>query len=139
MIVDFTPPSRHALRATIELAARSKAEGVHVLRIFTVFAQVLAEPHEFIKGQDSTALAGEEARLKAFVAEFDIGTVPVMARCIEGTTGFAAADFVQSIGADLLVIGSITTAGHACFPPRMEWLENVIPANLLVIRPPPAT
>jgi len=138
VIVDFTDASRYALRATLDLALLSKAEAVHVLRIFTVFAQVLAEPHQFIEGHDSSALAAEEARLDAFVQEFDIADSPVITRCIEGTTGFAAADFVQSIEADLLVIASEPTAGHAHFPVRMEWLENVIPANLLVIRPPAA-
>jgi hypothetical protein len=69
------------------------------------------------------------------VKEFDTAGVPIDTRCIEGTTGFAAADFVQSIEADLLVVAGETTAGHAAFPARMEWLENVIPANLLVIRP----
>jgi nucleotide-binding universal stress UspA family protein len=136
VIVDFTEASRHAMRATLELAARCPAEEVHVLRVFTVFAQFLAEPHEFIKGQDTNALAAEEARLDAFVGEFDAGTVPIVTRCIEGTTGFAAADFVQSIEADLLVIAAEAASGHAQFPARMEWLENVIPANLLVIRPP---
>ena len=43
---------------------------------------------------------------------------------------------LRTIGANLLVIASVATAGHACFPARMEWLENVISANLLVIRPP---
>jgi nucleotide-binding universal stress UspA family protein len=135
VIVDFTPASRQALRATLELSVRSKAEVVHVLRIFTVFAQLLAEPYEFVKGQDTSALGAEEERLNAFVNEFDTAGVPIETRCIEGTTGFAAADFVQSIGADLLVIASETTSGHAAFPARMEWLENIIPANLLVIRP----
>ena len=136
VIVDYSAASRHALRATLDLAARSRAESVHVLRVFTVFAQALAEPHEYIKGKDSNALASEEARLEAFVEEFDTAAIPIVTRCIEGTTGFAAADFVQSIGAQLLVIASVPTADHGCFPARMEWLENVIPANLLVIRPP---
>jgi nucleotide-binding universal stress UspA family protein len=136
VIVDFTDASRHALRATLELATRARAESVHVLRVFTVFAQLLAEPHEFIKGQDTNALVAEEARLEAFVQEFEAGAIPIVTRCIEGTTGFAAADFVQSIGSDLLVIASEAASGHAQFPPRMEWLENIIPANLLVIRPP---
>jgi hypothetical protein len=136
VIVDFTPASRHALRAALEIATRSKAEAVHVLRVFTVFAQFLAEPHDFIKGQHTNALTAEEAHLDSFVEEFDYASVPIITRCIEGTTGFAAADFVQSIGADLLVIASDATAGHPHFPARMEWLENVIPANLLVIRAP---
>jgi len=139
VIVDFTAGSRHALLATLDLAARCKAEEVHVLRVFTVFAQFLAEPHEFIKGQDTNALAAEETRLDEFVREFDIEAIPIHTRCIEGTTGFAAADFVQSIGADLLVIAGDATTGRPHFPARMEWLENVIPANLLVIRPPSDT
>jgi nucleotide-binding universal stress UspA family protein len=130
VIVDYTPASRHALRATLELAARSRAEAVHVLRVFTVFAQFLAEPGS----GDSTALRIEEARLDAFVEEFDIADIPIITRCIEGTTGFAAADFVQSIEADLMVVASEPSAGQPHFPSRMEWLENVIPSNLLVLR-----
>jgi len=138
VIVDYTDASRHALRATLDLAARTQAEEVHVLRVFTVFAQFLAEAHGFVEGKDTNALTVEEARLDAFVEEFDIRAIPIFTRCIEGTTGFAAADYVQSIEADLLVIGGEAMAGHAHFPAGMEWLENVIPANLLVIRPPAA-
>jgi len=136
VIVDFTEASREALSATFALAARCRAESVHVLRVFTVFAQVLAEPHQFIQGQDRTALSAEEGRLDAFVTETGLpDNIEVITRCIEGTTGFAAADYVQSIGAELLVIAGVTADGHANFPARMEWLENVIPTNLLVMRP----
>jgi nucleotide-binding universal stress UspA family protein len=135
VVVDYTPASRVALQATLDLAARTKAECVYVLRVFTVFAQVLAEPGQYIKGHDSNALAAEEARLDAFVEEFDIAAISIITRCIEGTTGFAAAEFVQSISADLLVVAREAAEGQARFPARMEWLENVIPANLLVIRP----
>ncbi len=135
VIVDLTDSSRDALRATLDLAARSNSEEVHVLRIFTIFAQFLAEPHEFIKGEETSALEAEETRLNAFVEQFDIAAIPVITRCIEGTTGFAAADYVQSIGANLLVVAGEVASGHAQFPARMEWLENVIPTNLLVVRP----
>ena len=101
VVVDYTEASRLALRATLALATRAKAETVHVLRIFTVFAQVLAEPHQFIKGEDNNALAAEEERLESFVRENDTSTLQVVTRCIEGTTGFAAADHVQSIGASI--------------------------------------
>jgi nucleotide-binding universal stress UspA family protein len=136
VIVDYTDASRHALRATLDLAARSHAETVHVLRVFTVFAQVLAEPHQFVEGHDSHALSSEEAKLDAFVEEFDIEAIPIVTRCIEGTTGFAAADYVQSINADLLIVAGDLEQGHPHFPARMEWLENVIPANLLIIQSP---
>ncbi len=132
VVVDYTAASREALRATLELAARANVDSVHVLRVFTVFAQFLAETGG--AGQAPTPLNTEEARLDAFVEEFELPDVMVVTRCIEGTTGFAAADFVQSIEADLLVIASEPAEGHAHFPARMEWLENVIPANLLVLR-----
>jgi len=137
VVVDYTPASRHALKTTLELAARVGVESVHVMRVFTVFAQMLAEPEGLLKGRDSHhALAAEEARLDAFVEEFEISAIPIITRCIEGTTGFAASDYVQSIEADLLVIATERTTGPARFPARMEWLENVIPSNLLVVRPP---
>jgi len=130
VIVDYSPASRNAMRATLELAALARVEVVHVLRVFTVFAQFLAEPD----AGDLTALGAEEARLDGFVEEFDIANVPIITRCIEGTTGFAAADFVQSIGTDLMVVASEPSAGEPNFPAGMEWLANVIPANLLVVR-----
>jgi nucleotide-binding universal stress UspA family protein len=133
-IVDYSDASRDALRAALDLAARSKAESLHVLRVFTVFAQILAEPNHFAPGGGAHAIADEEARLDAFVEEFDIDDIPIITHCIEGTTGFAAADFVQSIPADLLIIAGGASGGHALFPARMEWLENIIPANLLVVR-----
>lgn len=137
VIVDYTDASRHALRAAMDLAIRASAREVHVLRVFTVFAQVLAEPHEYIKGRDSAgALAAEEAKLEAFVRDFDVDSISIYTCCIEGTTGFAAADYVHSLGTDLLVVAGEVESGHAKFPARMEWLENVIPSNLLVIRPP---
>jgi len=136
VVVDYTPASRHALQAALDLARCAGAGALHVLRVFTLFQQALAQPQEFIKGTGSSAVATEEARLDAFVEEFEIDDVPIITRCIEGATGFAASDFVQSIGADLLIIASEPASGHSAFPARMEWLENTIPANLLVIRPP---
>ena len=136
VVIDYTPASRHALQAALDLAARCKSDEVHVLRVFTVFAQFLAQPQEDIGGQATSALSAEEARLDAFVEEFEIDDIPIVTRCIEGTTGFAAADYVQSIEANLLVVASDASPGHPHFPARMEWLENVIPANLLVLRPP---
>jgi nucleotide-binding universal stress UspA family protein len=135
VIVDYSEASREALRATLELARRTKAKAVHVLSVFTVFAQFLAETHGGSGGEAASPLSAEEARLDAFVEEFEIGEIPVVTRCVEGATGFAAADYVQSISADLLVVGSKATPGQAHFPAGMEWLENVIPANLLVVRP----
>lgn len=137
VVTDFSERSRQSLHAAVTLAEKSPGATIHVLCIFTVFAQVLAEPQQFIQGEksDSTALASEQARLEEFVAEFATTGVSIETRCIEGTTGFAASDYVQSIEADLLVIPANPPTDQEVFPSRMEWLFNVIPTNLLVYRP----
>ena len=55
-------------------------------------------------------------------------------RCIRGNTGFAAADFVKSIEADLLVIPLDPSVNKGRLPTNLEWLADVIPCNLWVIR-----
>ena len=59
--------------------------------------------------------------------------VPVEVRCIRGNTGFAAADFVQSIEADLLVVPVPKSSEHS-LPSNIAWITDVIPCNLWVIR-----
>lgn len=137
VVIDFSESSRACLQATVAFAKKTPGAKIHVLRIFTVFAQVLAEPQQFIQGgePDSSALASETARLEQFIAEFATEGVAFDARCIEGTTGFAASDYVQSIEADLLVIPANPPTQAEVFPARLEWLFNVIPTNLLVYRP----
>ena len=135
-ITDFSELSRASLRAAIDFSERAEAEKIHVLRVFTVFAQALAEPHQFFSGGQpgQAALAAEEERLQKFVVEIGVSKVPVDARCIEGTTGFAASDFVQSIAADLLVVPAGPANAGQVFPTGLEWLLNVIPSNVLVFR-----
>jgi hypothetical protein len=57
------------------------------------------------------------------------------ARCIRGNTGFAAADFVKSVEADLLVVPDEREAtGEQLLPANIAWITDVIPCNLWVIR-----
>ena len=58
--------------------------------------------------------------------------VPIEARCIRGNTGYAVLDFVQSVDAMMLVVpDSSGTVGVAT---RIEWVTDVIPCNLWVVR-----
>jgi hypothetical protein len=61
--------------------------------------------------------------------------VPIEARCIRGNTGFAAADFVQSVEADLLVVPLASSANRdQSLPGNIAWITDVIPCNLWLIR-----
>lgn len=135
-VSDYSAAALDALRFTFELAVRAGAENVHVLRIFTIFAQVLAQPEQLKRGEHSTddALAAEEEKLREFVERAGPAPVPVEMRCVEGTTGLAAADYVQSVEGDLLVIPAAAPGANDALPARMEWLYSTIPTNLLLLR-----
>jgi len=139
VIVDFSSQARTALKQAIFLAEKHGAESIHALRIFTIFDQALSKPDEFFQGEktERPGIEEEEARLKEFIDSAGRGSIPIEGRCIEGTTGFAASDFVQAIEADLLVIPSAPPGLPHQFPQGMDWLFNVIPANLLVVRGQP--
>jgi hypothetical protein len=74
-----------------------------------------------------------ERRLVEFVADSPPCRVALDVDIIEGTTGFGAYDFIQSIGADLLVVPAPPQLDGAV-PPRMNWALQVIPCSLWVVR-----
>jgi nucleotide-binding universal stress UspA family protein len=124
-VADYSPKSADALRLTLHLAAEEKSERVFVIRLITTFDEARA-------AKESAPAVDEEAALEHFVLELGHTDVPVEVRCIRGNTGFAAADFVQSIDADLLVVPLERDSGK--LPPNLEWLTDVIPCNLWLIR-----
>src|SRR5207253_2699637 len=72
----------------------------------------------------------EEAALEKFILSAGTTEVPIEARRIRGNTGFAAADFVQSVEADLLVVPVETAAdGDKALPNNIAWITDVIPCN----------
>ena len=86
------------------------------------------------KGGRSSDDSDEEAKLEQFVLGLGDIEVPTEVRCIRGNTGFVAADFVKSVEADLLVVPLDPQKNEGQLPPNLEWLTDVIPCNLWVIR-----
>src|SRR5205807_9705605 len=85
--------------------------------------------------QDGTpANEDEDAKLEHFVLDLGHTDVPIEVRCIRGNTGFAAADFVKSVEADLLVVPLDPEKNAGQLPPNLEWLMDVIPCNLWLFR-----
>ncbi len=136
VIVDFSDLARTALLQAIHLAERHNAEVIHVIRIFTIFSQALADPAEFFKGAESKhrTIRDEEAQLEEFISSAGRGATPIEARCIEGTTGFAASDYVQGVDADLLIVPLRAPGATDPTPQGADWVFNVIPTTLLVVR-----
>jgi len=135
-ITDFSGLSATSLEHTYFLAEHNGAEMIRIVRIFTIFAQAREQPDQFFgKGDAGKSMhAAEERRIEEFAAAVGPSPIPMEAVCVEGTTGFAASDYVQAVEADLLVIPSQPPGTPQLLPDGMDWVFNVIPSNLYIVR-----
>jgi nucleotide-binding universal stress UspA family protein len=135
-IVDYSEEDLDALKRTLVLASAESSERLYVIRIFTTFDEIRAARESGAENHDTDkALQSEEAALEQFVLSAGNTEVPIETRCIRGNTGFAAADFAQSVEADLLVVQvpALKTETET-LPSNISWITDVIPCNLWVIR-----
>ncbi len=131
-VADYSDHALDALKRTLQLALAEKSERLYVIRVITTFdeARAKADGGDKIKTRDD-----DEAELEKFVLSAGATDVPIEARCIRGNTGFAAADFVKSVEADLLVVPDQPEAnGDQSLPGNFAWITDVVPCNLWVIR-----
>jgi len=129
---DFSEESRKALDLAHWLAQRDQAECLYVFSIFTPFnvARRKAQTQRLLESGTSDE---ETDRLEAFVAHLEHSDVPIDFRVIRATTGFSASEFVKGVEADLLIMPARRTEQGVAFPPYMDWVFQVIPANLWIL------
>jgi nucleotide-binding universal stress UspA family protein len=130
-VADYSEHAREALKQTLHLALGESCERLYVVRIITTFDEARAKADG--NGKKSEMQDDEEIKLENFILSAGATEVPIEARCIRGNTGFAVADFVQSIQADLLVVPDSPSDDQLLLP-NLAWLTDVIPCNLWVIR-----
>jgi len=132
----YSDYARTALQRTFQLAAAEKTERLYVIQIVTTFDEARESRRTGQPVADkSIPLDDEEFALEKFVLSAGATDVPLETRCIRGNTGFAAADFVQSVEADLLAVAVPQPAdGKSALPGNIAWITDVIPCNLWVIR-----
>jgi nucleotide-binding universal stress UspA family protein len=131
-VADRSEHALEALKKTLPFAAAEKSECVYVIRVITTFDQARASL-QMSGNEKMKSSAEEETELENLVLSAGPTEVPIEVRCIRGNTGFAVADFVQSIEADLLVVRVPRTSDYS-FPSNLAWITDVIPCNLWVIR-----
>jgi nucleotide-binding universal stress UspA family protein len=127
-LAEYSEHGSKSLRRALHLAAREKSECVYVVRLITTFDEARA------KQEGTPSETDEDAKLEHFVLALGHTDVPIEVRCIRGNTGFAAADFVKSVEADMLVVPLDPTKKDGQLPPNLEWLTDVIPCNLWLAR-----
>src|SRR5205823_3017968 len=128
-VADYSDHARQALKRTFQLALAESCERLYVIRIFTTFDELRASrQRENEASETPKTFDDEEAALEKFILSVGATEVPVEARCIRGNTGFAAADFVHSVKADLLVVPvPQASGGDYPLPSNIAWITDVIP------------
>src|SRR5262252_9043583 len=90
-------------------------------------------PSQALITKNRRAREEEEQLLRDFVATAPACRVPVESKIVDTTTGFAACDFTQSIGAELLVVPAPEHAEGAVSS-MMDWALQVTPCSLWIVR-----
>ncbi|MEY2562934.1 MAG: hypothetical protein QOH88_1127 [Verrucomicrobiota bacterium] len=135
LMAEYSDHGRAALHKALRLAALEQCERLYVIRLHTTFDEARAKAKRKASKVGSPSprtFEEEEVALEQFIDSAGPTEVPIEARCIRGNTGYAVLDFVQSVDAMMLVVpDDPATVG---LPAHIEWVSDVIPCNLWVIR-----
>ncbi len=130
VVPDLSERSRQVLRAALNLGERSGGRQITILHVQTTFA----EAKEKALGVGNGNLSAEET-LELWVQEEALPDLELDYHLMRGNTGFTACEFIQSSGTDLVVMPSqMPFSNQPVFAPALDWIIQVIPANLWVIR-----
>jgi nucleotide-binding universal stress UspA family protein len=132
VMTDFSGCAKRALKNALWLAEADLAEVVQVISIHTPFMQARAEAGVEYE-EPARKREEEEELMRDFVARAPACGIPVESKIVDTTTGFAACDFTQSIGAELLVVPAPEHLEGAV-PSMMDWALQVTPCSLWIVR-----
>lgn len=128
--VTLANPLLHAIQKSLHVAQRIGAEKVTFISVITPFDEVVA-------GSCSSRPHDEDWLIELLdpLTGFD-GDVET--QIIRSTTGFGVCDFVQEVGADLLIVIAQSELAERRLPAHMDWLLQVIPTNVLLLAAQPS-
>jgi nucleotide-binding universal stress UspA family protein len=129
MVTDFTEGARNAFRAALALAERDQAECLHVIAIRSPFAGARSA----LEGNGG-AVEDREALLDEFAQIAKNSPVPLKPRVINSATGVSAANFIATVGADLLVVPTAASHEPVLLPQNMDWVSQAISCDLWVVK-----
>jgi nucleotide-binding universal stress UspA family protein len=127
-IPDFSPFSRQTFLRSTEFAEKVGAQEVTLLLVQSTFTEAKAKA----LGNEPPSV---EDALNDWTRDHQTLKVNLDSHSVRGNTGFTACEYVQSSKANLLVLPS--HLGHPNLPvfaPVLDWIIQVIPTNLWVMR-----
>jgi nucleotide-binding universal stress UspA family protein len=129
-VPDLSESSREVFNAAVDLAKRRGGRRVNLLYVQTTFAQA----KEKALGVSNGTLSAEDT-LKSWIQNQGSLNFELDYHLLRGNTGFTACEFIQASGTDLVVMPSqMPTSDQPVFASALDWIIQVIPANLWVIR-----
>jgi len=127
-IPDFSDLSRYVFRRALSVAESNGSEHVTILYVQTTFAEA---KEKALRSDMPTA----EESLQSLLRSGESSNLELDYHLLRGNTGFTACEFIQASGTDLVVMPSyMPCANQATFASALDWVIQVIPANLWVIR-----
>ncbi|MBV9298575.1 MAG: universal stress protein [Verrucomicrobia bacterium] len=130
VVPDLSESSRRVVGAALNLAGRSGGRHITILHVQTTFA----EAKEKALGVSNGSLSAEQT-LKSWIEGQERPNLELDYHLLRGNTGFTACEFIQSSGTDLVVMPSqMPPSDQPVFAPALDWIIQVIPGNLWVIR-----
>ena len=127
-VPDFSPFSRQTFLRSADFAEKIGAQELTLLHVQSTFT----EAKEKALGNDPLSV---EDTLTDWMRGRRTSKLSLESHSVRGNTGFTACEFIQSSDANLLVLPS--NLGHPNLPvfaPVLDWIIQVIPTNLWVIR-----
>ncbi len=127
-IPDFSDLSRYVFHRAVSVAERNGSKHVTILYVQTTFA----EAKEKALRSDSPS---PEESLQSLLCARGSSNLELDYHLLRGNTGFTACEFIQASGTDLVVMPSrMPSANQPTFASALDWIIQVIPANLWVVR-----
>jgi nucleotide-binding universal stress UspA family protein len=132
VVPDLSESSRHVVRAALNLAERGGGRQITItiVHVQTTFAEAKEKALGVTNGNPTA-----EETLESWVQDQKRPNLELDYHLLRGNTGFTACEFIQSSGTDLVVMPSqMPSSDQPVFAPALDWIIQVIPGNLWVIR-----
>lgn len=130
VLPDLSKWSKHVFHRAVDLAEKQGTRQLTLVYVQTTFAEAKEKALGNTNGAEQV-----ECSLETLVKERAPSSVDLDFHVLRGNTGFTACEFIQSSSADLVVMPSqLFPPDMAPFAPVLDWIIQVIPKNLWVIR-----
>ena len=134
--VEYRPDSKKAVKVASFLATCLKADTLYFTHSFTS-PELKEEKQQVDPDRARKIYQQEDRKLKDFISEIDVSTIPYVTRCLYDQSLSTTLDFTRESKIDLFVITGPAdrfSLWNRIFPQNLELALQHLPCDLLLIR-----